>query len=79
MKFMETMQRCQSIRAKIERKKHSVSGPVKDPFWKIMQPQETGKKLEKKLERHRFNETNISNQTNNKMRFKNIIIELRKN
>lgn len=37
------------------------------------------KKLEKKLEKHRFNETNISNQTNNKMRLKNIIIELRKN
>lgn len=44
MKFMETMQRCQKIKAKIERKKHSVSGPVKDPFWKIVQPQETGKK-----------------------------------
>ena len=34
---------------------------------------------EKKLEKHRFNETNVSNQTDNKMRFKNIIIELRKN
>lgn len=43
MKFMEIMQRCQNIKAKIEGKKHSVSGPVKDPFWKIMQPQETGK------------------------------------
>ena len=40
---MEIMQRCQNIKAKIEGKKHSVSGPVKDPFWKIMQPQETGK------------------------------------
>ena len=36
-------------------------------------------KREKKLEKHRFNETNISNQTNNTMRLKNIIIELRKN
>lgn len=35
--IMETMQRCQNIKAKIERKKHDVSGPVKeDPFWKIM-------------------------------------------
>lgn len=50
---------------------------VKDPFCKITQPQETVKKKKKskcfrfrgkKLEKHKFNETNISDQTDNKMR-----------
>lgn len=48
---------------------------VKDPFCKITQPQETvKKKIEefqiqgKKSEKCKFNETNISDQTDNKMR-----------